>query len=70
MEHVRELFGGYYKPWQIQSDNYQKKNLTPFYQSCTEYYTPAAVGNAKAKMIEPFFHRWNNECFRNSSGTG
>ncbi|OAV71688.1 hypothetical protein Barb6_01361 [Bacteroidales bacterium Barb6] len=73
MEHVQKLFGGYYKPWQIQSDNYQKKNLTPFYQSCTEYYTPAAVGNAKAKVIEPFFHRWNDECFRifcNSSGYG
>ncbi|OAV65499.1 hypothetical protein Barb6XT_02385 [Bacteroidales bacterium Barb6XT] len=69
MEHVRELFGGYYKPWQIQTDNYQKKNLKPFYEACTQYYTPAAVGNAK--VIEPFFHRWNDECFRlfrNSSG--
>lgn len=72
-EHVYELFGDYFRPWQIQTDNYGKGNLTPFYQSLTKYYTPAAVGNAKAKPIEPFFRRINDEYFRllpNSSGYG
>ena len=72
-EHVYELFGDYYQPWQIQTDNYQKKVLTPFYQSLARYYTPAAVKNAKAKPVESFFNRFNDECFRsllNSSGKG
>lgn len=72
-EHVYELFGDYYQPWQIQTDNYQTKVLTPFYQSLTRYYTPAAVKNAKAKPVEPFFKRVNDEYFRllpNSSGYG
>ena len=72
-EHICELFGDYYRPHQIQTDNYGKGNLTPFYQSLTAYYTPAAVGNAKSKPIEPFFKRINDEYFRllpNSSGYG
>lgn len=72
-EHVYQLFGEYFRPWQIQTDNYGKGNLTPFYQSLTKYYTPAAVGNAKSKPIEPFFKRINDEYFRllpNSSGYG
>ena len=72
-EHVRELFGAYFKPWQLQTDNYGRGNLKSFYESCTHYYTPAAVGNAKAKMIEPFFNRFNRQYLRllpNSSGHG
>lgn len=61
--HVKELFGAYYVPWQVQSDNYQIKNLTPFYQAMTHLHTPAEVGNAKAKVIEPYFKDLNkNYC--------
>lgn len=72
-EHVRELFGAYFKPWQIQTDNYGRGNLRSFYEACTYYYTPAAVGNAKSKIIEPFFNRFNRKYLRllpNSSGHG
>lgn len=72
-EHVRELFGAYYKPWQIQTDNYGRGNLKSFYEACTYYYTPASVGNAKAKIIEPFFNTFNRKYLRllpNSSGHG
>lgn len=72
-EHIRELFGGYFRPWQLQTDNYQKSNLKPFYEACTKYFTPAAVGNSKAKMIEPFFNRFCRKYTRllpNSSGHG
>lgn len=72
-EHVYELFGSYFRPWQVQTDNYGRGNLKSFYESCTRYYTPAAVGNAKAKPIEPFFNRFNRKYLRlypNSSGYG
>ena len=61
--HVKELLGDNYTPWQVQSDNYQIKNLTPFYQAMTHLHTPAAVGNAKAKIVEPYFMYLNkNYC--------
>ena len=63
VNHTKELFGMRYKPLQLQSDNYQKKVMTPFYQAMTKYYTPAAVGNAKSKIIEPYFNEINrNYC--------
>ena len=63
VKHTKELFGMRYKPLQLQSDNYQKKVMTPFYQAMTKYYTPAAVGNAKSKIIEPYFNEINrNYC--------
>ena len=72
-EHVHELLGAYFKPWQIQTDNYGRGSLKSFYEACTYYYTPAAVGNAKAKIIEPFFNWFNRTYLRllpNSSGHG
>lgn len=57
--HCRELFGKRYKPMQIQSDHYGRGTLTPFYEAMTKYYTPAAVHNAKAKIIEPYFNHLN-----------
>lgn len=72
-EHVHELFGAYFKPWQIQTDNYGRGSLKSFYEACTHYYTPAAVGNAKTKIIEPFFNWFNRKYLRllpNSSGHG
>lgn len=63
IRHTRELFGERYKPFQLQSDNYQKKVMTPFYQAATKYYTPAALKNAKSKVVEPYFKYINkNYC--------
>lgn len=63
VKHTREIFGKRYKPLQLQSDNYQKKVMTPFYQAMSKYYTPAAVGNAKSKIVEPYFNELNrNYC--------
>lgn len=59
--HIKELFGEVYRPVQVQSDNYQIKNLTPFYQAMAHLHTPAAVGNAKSKIIEPYFKYLNKE---------
>lgn len=72
-EHTHELFGTYYKPWQLQTDNYGNGNLASFYEACTTYYTPAKAHNAKAKVIEPFFDKFNRKYLRlcpNSSGFG
>lgn len=59
INHTAELFGQRYNPRQLQSDNYQSKVLTPIYQACTKFYTPAKVKNAKAKIIEPYFNSIN-----------
>jgi transposase InsO family protein len=71
--HTAELLGSYYKPWQLQTDNYGGKELKEFFSRCAHYYTPARVKNAKAKTVEPFFNRFNNTYLRrykNSSGYG
>ena len=60
-KHVKELFGHYYKPWQLQTDNYGKKTLLSFYEACTRVYTPARVKNAKAKVVEPYFKKVNSK---------
>lgn len=61
--HLKELFGDNYQPYQLQSDRYALKNLTPFYQAMAHLHTPAAVGNAKSKVVEPYFKALNkNYC--------
>lgn len=70
-QHSQELFGAYYRPYQLQSDNYAKATLTPLYEACSVHYTPAKVKNAKSKIIEPFFNHFNKEycqMFDNWSG--
>ncbi len=62
--HTRELFGERYKPHQLQTDNYGKGCLLDIYQASTATYTPAEVGNAKAKVIEPFFGQFNKNNFQ------
>lgn len=57
--HIQELFGANYQPRQMQSDNYGIKKLTPFYAAMAHLHTPAAVGNAKSKIIEPYFKYLN-----------
>ena len=71
--HTKELFGTYFKPYQLQTDNYSKKSLTPLYEACTKHYTPAKVKNAKSKVIEPYFGYINKtycQMFDNWSGFG
>ena len=59
--HINNLFGDFYKPYQIQSDNYGRGSLKSVYESLCNVYTPAQVKNAKAKVIEPWFARFNNK---------
>lgn len=69
--HIQELFGNTYRPWQLQSDHYALKTLTPFYEAMSHLHTPAAVGNAKSKVIEPYFKDLNkNYCQRHWNWSG
>jgi hypothetical protein len=61
LAHIAELFDGAYRPWQVQSDRYGLKQLSPFYSAMSNLFTPAAVGNAKAKVIEPYFKYLNKQ---------
>lgn len=64
LNHTSELFGTTYKPHQLQTDNYQRKKLFDIYEASTKIYTPAKVGNAKSKVIEPFFKWFNKKHFQ------
>jgi len=59
--HTEQLFGQMYRVKQIQSDHYQMKNLAPLYAVSGDKVTPAAVGNAKSKIIEPWFRYFNKK---------
>jgi hypothetical protein len=59
--HSKELFGVYLGPHELQSDNYQRKHLTPFYKMVSPNYNPAGVGNSSAKVIEPWFNYLNKK---------
>lgn len=61
MQHARELFGSFYMPFQLQSDNYSIKALRPTYEAITPHFIPAQVGNAKSKIIEPYFNTINKK---------
>lgn len=59
LNHTAELFGCRYRPQQLQTDNYGNGNLTPYYEAISPKYTPAEAKNAKAKVIEPWFNKFN-----------
>ncbi|MBI9055482.1 MAG: hypothetical protein JEY96_16790 [Bacteroidales bacterium] len=61
VKHTGELFGNMYTPLQLQTDNYGRGTLTPFYEAATQKYTPAKVKNAKSKVIEPWFRFFNKK---------
>ena len=61
LDHSKELTGQYYSPFQVQSDRYGIKQLTPFYEAITKHFTPAEVGNSNSKVIEPYFNYLNRE---------
>lgn len=64
-KHTEQLFGTMYRAHQIQSDKYAKDKLKPFYETMGKKYimTSKKFGNAKAKVIEPYFKHLNtNYC--------
>lgn len=61
IKHTAELFGEMHHVYQLQTDNYNRKALTPFYEALSKRYTPARVKNAKAKVIEPYFKYLNKQ---------
>ena len=64
LKHTEDLFGAKYKPYQLQTDHYQIKNLRPTYEGTTVHFTPAKVKNSKSKVIEPFFDKFNEKHFQ------
>lgn len=62
VNHTKELFGQRYRPWQLQTDNFQKTAMAPLYEFVADKWTPAEVGNAKSKVIEPYFKDLNKIC--------
>lgn len=71
IRHTKQLFGKRYKPLNLQSDNYGNGSITPFYQAMSHIYVPAAKFNAKAKIIEPYFHYLNVEyCQKQANWSG
>lgn len=63
MQHSKELFGEFFMPYEVQADNYSIKKLTPLYQTISPNFTRTTAGNAKAKIIEPYFNQINkNYC--------
>jgi hypothetical protein len=64
LKHTEELFGSKYKPYQLQTDHYQIKNLQPTYEATAKHFTPAKVKNAKSKPIEQFFDKFNEKHFQ------
>lgn len=71
IDHVYEITGEYIAPYQVQSDHYALSDLGPYYASIARMHTPASVGNAKSKVIEPYFKYLNKTyCQMLSNWTG
>lgn len=73
VKHTQELFGAMHKVGQLQTDNYGRGGLTPFYEALSGVFTPAKIGNAKAKTVEPYFKYLNKtycQLMPNWSGFG
>lgn len=73
VKHTQELFGQMHKVGQLQTDNYGRGGLTPFYEALSSVFTPAKIGNAKAKTVEPYFKYLNKtycQLMPNWSGFG
>jgi len=64
LKHTEELFESKYKPYQLQTDRYQLKNLQPTYEVTAKHFTPAKAKNSKAKPIENFFDKFNEKHFQ------
>lgn len=60
-----------YMPHQVQTDNgpaYSSAEGKKVLHALAKYVTPAAVGNARAKKIEAFFHQFNSQVLRYRKG--
>lgn len=57
--HTETLFGQMYRVGQLQSDHYGNGKMTPLYEAMSGVYTPARVGNAKSKVVEPYWKYLN-----------
>jgi hypothetical protein len=54
MHYIQTITGGYYLPFEVKSDRWQSKTLTPFYNKLGNYFdTP--VGSKHRGYIEQFF---------------
>ncbi|MGV0919760.1 hypothetical protein ACTS94_05135 [Empedobacter falsenii] len=62
--HTAFLFGSRFKPYQLQTDRYQFKNLKPTYEASTRHFTPAKAKNSKSKPVENFFDKLNEKHFQ------
>ncbi|MCR5714411.1 MAG: hypothetical protein K6F98_05730 [Bacteroidales bacterium] len=59
VRHTAELFGSRMRPYELRSDNYARQAMRPIYDATSPHWVPAAVGNAKSKVIEPYFRHLN-----------
>jgi hypothetical protein len=59
--HTNELFGTRYRTNQLQTDNAGTKALMKSYELIADKVTPARVGNAKSKVVEPYFKYLNKK---------
>lgn len=66
IKHTAELFGEMYEVLQLQSDNYAISKMSDIYSKATDRVTPAAVGNAKSKVIERWFGQFNDKYCKNT----
>ena len=58
--HVAELTGGYHLQHEIKSDNFAK-GMQQFYGLVATHVSPSAVGNARDKVVESWFKRFNDK---------
>ena len=58
---TERLFGHKYRTEQLQMDQFAKSAMMSVYEVAGVRVTPAAVGNAKAKIIEPWFKYFNKK---------
>ncbi len=71
VNHTEKLFGYKHKAYQVQADNYAAKTMAPIYRGVAKKYQPTKVGNAKAKIIEPWFNWFNDTyCRREPNWSG
>lgn len=73
LNHMKELLGARYRTWQVQSDRYAIKAMTPLWETLAHTFTPAEAHNAKSKPIEQWFnHEMQPRCkmYNNWSGYG
>ncbi len=69
VDHIKELTGQYALPWQIKADRFAHAELKPYYASIAanaDFVTLSKVANARDKVIEPSFARFNTKYVQES----